>query len=575
MCYTVCMQWKVKEHKSGVCAGAADVLERLFLLRGLVTEEEREEFLSPDYEHDVHDPFLFTAMDAAVARLVAARESGEKIGIYGDYDADGVCGATLLKSALDDLGFESEVYIPHKERDGHGLSDTAVAHFADSGVGLIVTVDCGITNIAQVADAKERGMDSIIIDHHHVPKELPAAVAVVNPKMPDSGYPFAELCGTGTAFKVVQALYTRLAPAKAESVKWLLDLVAIATVADCMPLTGENRTLVTYGLIVLGKTRRTGLQEMFAVGRIAVDAGNLPTAHTIGFQIAPRINAAGRMGHAQDAHALLMEDDPVQAHTRARHLEAMNNERRAVSEQVTRDAAARVRALDDIPAGIVVGDENFFHGVVGLAAGRLAERFKRPVGVFQHMAETSLGSFRSRSGIHVVEVLHAVNAALPGALIKYGGHAAAAGATIDRAQFDVFAQAFDVEVRKRIVQMGGVESDILVDAEICARDVTLTLAQQIKKFAPFGIGNDEPLFAVTDLVVDSLRMVGAGGKHVKFTFAAADDATVKIDGIGFSMAQKVASLTPGARVTVLARIQENIWQGQRSVQLMVEEIAAV
>ncbi len=567
------MQWAVKKHTCKHVVMPRDIVSRLLLLRGLTTKEQQERFLSPNYDRDINDPFAFHAMNTCITRLATARERGEKIGIYGDYDADGVCGATLLKTVLDDLGFVSEVYIPHKEHDGHGLSDKAVAHFANSGVGLIVTVDCGITNIVQVAEAKKRGMESIIIDHHHVPKELPDAVAVINPKIPDSGYPFTDLCGTGTAFKVAQALYMRLAPTRAESVKWLLDLVAIATVADCMPLVGENRTLVTYGLIVLGKTRRVGLQEMFEVGRIKSNGSRPITAHTIGFQIAPRINAAGRMGHAQDAHVLLIEDDPVQAHAHACQLEEMNNERRKVSEQVTKDAAARIRAMDNVPAGIVVGDENFFHGVVGLAAGRLSERFKRPVGVFQHRGETSLGSFRSRSGIHVVEVLNAVNKALPGALIKYGGHAAAAGATVDRAQFDAFAQAFDAEVRTQIAQMSGVNSDVLVDAEVCARDVTLELAQQIKKFAPFGIGNDEPLFAVTDLVIDTLRMVGTDGKHVKFTFADRDNPATKIDGIGFSMAQKVASLTPGTRVDVLARIQENIWQGRRSVQLMVEDIA--
>ncbi len=564
------MQWQQKQSPHDL--RDLSVLARVLALRGIVTEEDRQSFLSPDFAHDVHDPFRFHAMRDAVARFARARDNGEKVGIYGDYDADGVSGATLLHTALDDLGVANEVYIPHKERDGHGLSLRAVEHFARNGVALIVTVDCGITNIAEVAAAKERGMESIIIDHHHVPKVLPDAVAVINPKLPKSGYPFAELCGTGTAFKVVDALYATMAPAKREQTKWLLDLVAIATVADCMPLVGENRTLVAYGLIVLSKTRRVGLRAMFNVGRIAVDR---PTAHTIGFQIAPRINAAGRMGHAQDAYALLADVQAESARTKAEALEDMNNERRKVSERITKEAAQRITAMPTMPAGIIIGDEDYFHGVVGLVAGRLAERFARPVGVFQYMGETALGSFRSRGGVHVVEVLNAVNETVPGALVKYGGHAAAAGATIARAHFDDFAQAFAQQVHAALAALGGSSTDVLVDAELSLGDVTLPLATEISRCAPFGIGNEEPLFAVCGVRVQSLRSVGASGTHVKFAFADPRDGAQTVDGIGFSLAQKVADIVPGDVVDLLAHVQVNTWQGRQTPQLMVVDIAKV
>ncbi len=572
------MQWEVKDINSIAQESLLekpDALQRLFLLRGLITEEDRESFLSPDFEHDIHDPFLFVAMKDTVRRFKKAKDDKEKIGIYGDYDADGVSGATLLKTALDDLGFDSEVYIPHKERDGHGLSMLAVEHFSKNGIKLIVTVDCGITNIAQIAEAKKRGIESIIIDHHHVPEVLPDAVAVINPKLPNSGYPFADLCGTGTAFKVVQALYAEFAPDVQEKTKWLLDLVAIATVADCMPLIGENRTLVTYGLIVLGKTRRRGLKEMFRVGRINIDARNLPTAHTIGFQIAPRINAAGRMGHAQDAYELLIDEGEESAHAKACALEEMNNQRRKVSESVTKEATAKISAMKNVPSGIIIGSEEYFHGVVGLIAGRLAEKFNRPVGVFQHMGETSLGSFRSRSGVHIVDILNAVNDALPGALIKYGGHAAAAGATIQREQFDSFAQIFDRHVQRAIEDMGGLSEKISVDAEILVREITIELAQEIKKFAPFGIGNEEPLFAITNARIDAMRGVGAGEKHIKFAFGDMQSPGQQVDAIGFSMAQKVKDIQVGDHVHILAHIQINNWQGQKTAQLMVKDIEKV
>ncbi len=562
------MQWQQKQSTCNV--HGLSVLERVLALRGIVTEKDRRSFLSPDFMRDVHDPFLFHAMHDAVARFVRARDNGEKVGIYGDYDADGVSGATLLHTALDDLGITNEVYIPHKERDGHGLSLRAVEHFARSGVALIVTVDCGITNIAEVATANERGIESIIIDHHHVPKVLPDAVAVINPKLPNSGYPFTELCGTGTAFKVVDALYATMTPAKREQTKWLLDLVAIATVADCMPLIGENRTLVAYGLIVLSKTRRVGLRAMFEVGRIAADR---PTAHTIGFQIAPRINAAGRMGHAQDAYALLADPQAESARMKAEALEVMNNERRKVSERITKEAIQRIMAMPTMPAGIIIGDEDYFHGVVGLVAGRLAERFTRPVGVFQYMDTTALGSFRSRGGVHVVEVLNAVNKAVPGALIKYGGHAAAAGATIDRAYFDNFAQAFAQQVHEAFIALGSDNTDILVDAELLLSDVTLPLATEISRCAPFGIGNEEPLFAIRSVRVQSLRSVGTSGAHVKFTFVDARDGVQTVDGIGFSLAQKVVDIVSGDVVDLLAHVQVNTWQGRQTPQLMVVDIA--
>ncbi len=548
-------------------AVGTDLIAHILAQRGATTAAARSRFLAPDYARDTHDPYAFHAMEGAVERLVAAHARGEKIGIYGDYDADGVCGATLLKDVFDALGFDSEVYIPHKERDGHGLSMRAVEHFARAGIALIVTVDCGITNIAEVAAARERGMESVIIDHHHVPATLPDAVAVINPKLPDSGYPFDALCGTGTAFKVAQALYARMAPAQQEQTKWLLDLVAIATVADCMPLVGENRTLVAYGLIVLQKTRRAGLRALFDRARIAQDRAM--DTQTIGFRIAPRLNAAGRMGHAQDAHALLVARDAAEAQKRAAALEALNDERRKTSDAMTADARATVRALPTLPAGIVIGSETFFHGVVGLVAGRLAEEFARPVGVFHHMGETSLGSFRSRGGVHIVDVLHAVHERVPQALIKYGGHAAAAGATLRREHFDAFAAAFDEAVR---TVTGSAATDVatVVDAVLAPQEVTADVATALTRMAPFGIGNEEPLFAFADVPIVAMRMVGSDGAHVKFAFG---DASHRLDGIGFSLAKKVANMAVGDRVTILARVRENVWNGRTSVQLVVEDIA--
>ncbi len=551
----------------GVLTDAETVVSRLLSSRGATSATAQRQFLSPDYERDTHDPFLFTAMEAAVERIRRARDTGETIGIYGDYDADGVCGATLLAEVLSDLGIAHEVYIPHKEHDGHGLSLRAVERFAQRGVGLIVTVDCGITNCAEVAAARSRGMETIIIDHHHVPKVLPDAVAIINPQLPDSGYPFAQLCGTGTAFKVAQALYTRLAPERVEQTKWLLDLVAIATVADCMPLIEENRVLVQYGLVVLRKTRRPGLHALFDVARISHDTAI--DAEVIAFRIAPRINAAGRMDHAQQAYELLSCRTAETATKHAAAIEELNTQRRSVSATITADARSAVHAMKEIPAGIVVGSSTYFHGVVGLAAARLAEEFRRPVGVFHHMGETSLGSFRSRDGVHIVDILREVQRRVDEAVfVKYGGHAAAAGATIRTEHFEQFAETF----AQVAAEYQPTEDDAVISADACIAlsAVTPELVKALRQMAPFGIGNPEPVFIVPDIRLQSFSLVGNKKSHARCVFS---DGRQTVAGIGFSLADTISSLRPEDTVTLSARVRENIYHNTRSIQLVVEDIA--
>lgn len=303
------------------------VTETLLSDRGYVDIQSIEQFFRPDYDRDLHDPFLFVSMRRVVDRMRQAQAGGERIGIFGDYDADGVTSSVLLRLALERLGFSVTVYIPHKEKEGHGVHQNALDAFQKAGVTVMFTVDCGMTNIAEVAEANRLGMDVIIIDHHHVPEIFPDAFAIVNPKVRDCGYPFQELCGAGTTFKVIQALYQELAPERTGELKWLLDLAAIGTVADVMPLIGENRAIVTYGLIVLSKTRNIGLLEMYVTGKLKIDEWNRPDARMIGFQIGPRINAASRMDHGRIAHDLLASKDQSEAVALATQLEQLNNDR--------------------------------------------------------------------------------------------------------------------------------------------------------------------------------------------------------------------------------------------------------
>ncbi len=545
-----------------------DLVGRVLVLRGIGGDDEARRFLRADYERDLHDPFLFAQMEVVVERLRLARDEQQRIGIYGDYDADGVTGATLLADVFDKLGIETEVYIPHKQKDGHGISARAVEHFAQNGTNLIVTVDCGITNIAEIDAAAKLGMDTIIIDHHHVPEKVPAAVGIINPKAPDSGYPFDGLCGVGAAFKVAQALYQRLAPEQIAQTKWLLDLVAIGTVADMMPLVGENRALVKYGLTVLNKTRRVGLHALFDTAKLIVSDERPASAHTIGFQIAPRLNAAGRMGHAQDAHRLLATSNEAEALRLAADLEKLNDERKKVSQKVTAEVGKVVSKLGKLPAGIIVGDEEFYHGVVGLAAGRIAQKYARPVGVFAHQGEMSKGSFRSAGEVDMMRVLDNCAELLE----KFGGHRAAAGATVRRDKFAQFAQKFSEAVEGEFERVGVPDGVLEVDAQLSLSEATLLNIGYLNSCAPFGMANPEPLFVFENVVVLDKREVGKAGTHIKMSFGDGENHNLKIDAIGFSLASKVAQIEIGSRISVIAKLQENIWNGNRSVQLMLEDV---
>ncbi|MEI9966834.1 MAG: DHH family phosphoesterase [Candidatus Moraniibacteriota bacterium] len=320
------MAWKLlsQEVPEALAEGLHPVIRVLLEARGYTTPEEQEHFLAPDYDRDVYDPFLFSQMERVVERVKKAREQKEKVGIFGDFDADGITSSVLLRDGLEALGMDYVVYIPDKLREGHGLSSAGVDFFSQAQTTLVFTLDCGMMNHTEISSLKEHGIETIIIDHHHVPEVLPEAYAIINPKLPNEGYPFRELCGAGTTFKVVQALYTRLLPERLEQLKWVLDVVATGTVADVMPLIGENRALVKYGLLVLGKTRRLGFQALIRTGRLKIDEWNAAKAQTISFQIAPRLNAASRMAHAMLAHQLLVAQDLESAEKLAVELENLN-----------------------------------------------------------------------------------------------------------------------------------------------------------------------------------------------------------------------------------------------------------
>lgn len=542
------------------------VTEALLTNRGYVTEAARQDFLSANFDRDIHDPFLFREMEKIVTRIGEARENKETIGVFGDFDADGVTSSVIMREGLTALGIPVEVYIPEKLNEGHGFNILAVDFFESKGIKLVLTLDCGMTNHEAITEAKKRGIATIVVDHHHVPPVFPEAFAIVNPKVADETYPFRELCGAGTSFKVVQALYQRYLPKEVDQLKWLLDVVAVGTVADVMPLIGENRVIVKYGLIVLGKTRRVGFQEMFAVGRIPIDEEHLPDAHAIGFQIAPRINAASRMAHAMLAHNLLMERDPVHARTMALELEDCNVRRQKVSATVTDQV--RVIALEKYADKkfIFAADPHFPYGVVGLIAGRIAREFHKPTCVMTKGTTTSTGSFRSIPELNIIETIEQCGDLLE----KFGGHAQAAGMTIKNENMEAFYEKFNTLVEQQLAEVV-TEPEQWIDMALRPEHLTTKLYRDLCLLAPFGEGNTEPVFVLSNMVVREARLVGNGSKHWKLSLVSQEGGKC-FDAIGFSLGKDFPDLKENDVLDVAFTLDENTWNGSTSLQLKLVDM---
>lgn len=558
-------RWKfqnetVPEHPEG----AERIVRDLVLQR--VAPDEELRFLTPDYERDLHDPFLFRDMERVVARLGEARASGEPVGIFGDFDADGVTASVIFREALEALGIPTSVYIPHKVDEGHGLNERAIVFFQKAGARLMVTLDCGMMNHAEIEAGLERGLETIIIDHHHVPEVLPKALAIINPKLPNERYPFRDLCGAGTAFKVATALYHRFLPERIGELKWLLDVAAIGTVADVMPLIGENRAIVKYGLLVLAKTRRVGLQELIAVGRIPMSESLPPTARLIAFHIAPRINAASRMAHGKLAHDLLMERDRVKARGLALELEAYNIARQKQSQAVTALVLDLARSQYNDKKFIFAAGPEYPLGIVGLVAGRVAHELGKPACILQTVGEVSRGSFRSIPGLNIIQALEQCGDLLE----KFGGHEQAAGMTIRNEHLDTFYNRFNALVEEALV---GVETvpELAIDRVLHPEDLSLDLINRLGRLQPFGEGNPEPVFALRSAQLVSVRKVGKDEQHWKLGIERLAGRP-PLDVVGWSLVARYPDLAPGMRLDLAGTAAANLWNGRESVQLVLKDI---
>ncbi|OGL71654.1 single-stranded-DNA-specific exonuclease RecJ [Candidatus Uhrbacteria bacterium RIFCSPLOWO2_01_FULL_53_9] len=551
------------------------IVERLLEARGIRTPQERRVFLHPNFETDVHDPFLFSRMRDVVERLWQAMERGQSVVIHGDYDADGICGSAILLTALKTVaqraGFVSfaehlQTYLPSREGDGYGMSFNAVERFSAQGVELIITVDCGIANTDEIARAYELGMEVIVVDHHQLPQTLSDKALLIHPLVPGETYPFNKLAAVGVAFKVATALY---AVAREHSVdipqgyeKWLLDLVAIATVTDMVPLVGENRVLERYGLRVLSKTRRPGLKALMRFARL--EEGERTTTD-VGFRLGPRLNAPGRLGAADSALALLLSATDEEADTHAAQLEALNKERQRLTEQSTRHAMCDVNPND---AFIAVVREDIRIGIAGLVAGKIAAQTQRPSVVLTRVGGVFVGSGRAPEGFHFVQAMDACRELM----IRGGGHPQAAGMTITPEHVPAWIAAMTREAEGMRSNQPSAEGQN-ADLDVGLDDASYELVDALCLMAPFGVGNERPLFCARTHTVLAFERVGKTGAHLRLSVTTPGKKVVQC--IWFGADQRAHGLTMGQKVDVYYRLDTTWYRGARQIQIEIERVEHV
>lgn len=531
------------------------LFEQLLAARGL-EGNVKEAFLSPDYKKK-HNPFLLPDMRKAVDRLVKAHERQERITIYGDYDIDGLTATTVLLDAFELFGFKNvEAFIPNRFVEGYGLTIEAIEKINEAGAQLIVTVDCGSLSEKEIIRAKELGMDVIVTDHHNVAPVQPPAVAVINPKRADHNYPFIDLAGVGVAFKLVQALQTVLPGLPEGQEKWLLDLVALGTVCDVVTLVDENRANVYWGLKVLARTRRPGLKALMAVAGVEPEKVN---ARSLGFGLGPRMNAAGRLETAQHSLEMLRATDGMIALERAQLLDDLNIARRSEQDKIFKAAIIQAEQFKDHPV-LVVSHPDWNHGIIGIVAAKLLEKYSKPTYVLQEMGNESKGSARSYGDFSAADAIRAAD----DLIIKGGGHKLAAGVTLPTENIAAFRQRVNEFYKSQKLddqaQLLLPQGDITIPHFV---DIHEDFLGQISLMEPFGNGNPEPVLKAENILVLGVRRMGAEAQHVKLEL---QDTTQKAMHFLAFNAPPHFFVEPGEYVTIWFQPMLNEWQGRRTVE---------
>lgn len=533
---------------------AVEIIEILLKNRQVV---DRDDFLSPNYEQVMasHDPFGLVDMDKAVERLVLAHQQQQKIVIFGDYDADGVTATALLLDALARFGFERvDYFLPNRFTNGYGMTVKAVEQIvAEKQPNLIITVDCGSLNQVEIERANQLGVDVIVTDHHNVAEVQPPAVAVVNPKRPENIYPNRSLSGVGTAFTLVRALQTRLEGLSPGQEKWLLDLVAIGTIADLMELQGENRALVKFGLMVLTKTRRLGLKHLLDQNKL-----EQLTAETVGFVVGPRINASGRLEAADFALEVLTAQTLAEAHERVEKLNYLNTKRRALQDKVYSEAFEQATESDD-PVLVLAGD-GWHEGVVGIVASRIQEEFQKPVFILSRRPEQIKGSARSFGQFSVFEAIEACR----DLLLTGGGHDAAGGLSFKpeyleavRTRINNFYRSLNLKNQQQFLEP---KPEIKLDSfAVLNKD----FYHQMRQLEPFGVGNPEPIFEVVNLTTVQVLFLGSDNQHLKIRLRDRDGRELEMICFNYNKEWKIRLED---RVKVIFTLSMNYWNGRETLQ---------
>jgi single-stranded-DNA-specific exonuclease len=539
------------------------LLATLLYQRNLQTQPEIETFFRADYREGLHDPLLMKGMEQASARIAHAITTGESIVVYGDFDTDGVTAVTLLMQAISAMGGSIKPYIPHRTREGYGLNNVAIEQLAAEGVRLLITVDCGISNVSEVAQAMELGIDVIVTDHHHPPERIPQALAVVNPKQPGCAYPYKQLVGVGIAFKLVQALVRHGCKLNGLRGRDLLDVVALGTVTDMGPLDGENRVLVKAGLEAINQTQRPGLKALIDVAGLR--QGNIDSS-AIGFMLGPRINAAGRLDDAVSAYDLLLAQDYETAQNLARELNQINRERQQLTRKV--QEAARNLAIasgKDQQRIAVIAAEEFPAGVVGLVAGKLVEEWGRPVLLIERGAEHSRGSARSVPGFSIIEAL----TSCADLFVRFGGHSAAAGFTIETEKIS------QLDAHLQDLAATGLSDEMLtptlkIDAEVDLNRLSEALFNELNRLEPFGQANPQPVLMSSNVQVVDARPRGTDGQHLRLLLRR-DGNGPTFEAIAFRLGEFADALRRHPQIDVAYTLEINEWNGERKLQLNVKD----
>lgn len=557
---------KVPKAKSEELSAYDGLLQQLLYNRGITTNESADSFLNPTYEKQLHDPFLLHDMDKAVSRVLEAIKREQKIVIFSDYDCDGIPGAVVLHDFFTAIKFTNFFnFIPHRHYDGFGLSEKIIEKIKiEQNPTLIITIDCGTTDSKAVALAKTLGIEVIITDHHEPKEKLPEAVAVINPKIGTS-YPFSGLCGAGVVYKLVQALIARGDFALPKGIeKWWLDMVGVATIADMVPLIDENRILANFGLLVLRKSRRPGLQQLLRKQR--TDQRYL-TEEDVGFTISPRINAASRMDNPEDAFFMLATKDEVEAKERVMHLEKLNVERKTAVAQMTKEVHARLKGVEEIPDILVIGNPEWRPALVGLTANKLAEEYRRPAFIWGRDGNGIIkGSCRSGGKISVIDIMQSA----PELFIEFGGHLASGGFSVWEDKIHTFASEL-LKAYKNLGKSAQIEEPLLVDFELTLEEFTTSLLRAQRQCAPFGCANHKPLYLVRNVIPQAVTVFGKNKEHTKLEFST--KGIVK-EAIAFFKNPEQFSVTPtnNKPISLLAHLEESFFMNRLQTRLRIVDV---